>query len=306
MTARVAVVGSINMDLVVRCQNLPRAGETILAASSAEIPGGKGANQAVAAAKVGAEVSMIGRIGDDAFGPRLLSNLQAHQINTDHVLPCSETPSGIAVITVDDAGENSIVLSPGANSLVSGEDVEHARAVIEDADVLLVQLEVPAATIVTALRIAKAAGVKTVFDPAPAPQVWPGEFAIADVICPNETEAGAMTGMAVNSIETAIQSAGVLSTQTGGLAIITLGSDGAVICTPDGDCQHIPTGVTNVVDTTGSGDAFAGAFAVRWAETNDPAAAIHFANAAGSLAATRLGAQTGMGTRAEIDQQVRD
>ena len=306
MTARVAVVGSINMDLILRCRKLPLPGETTLAASSAEIPGGKGANQAIAAAKVGAAVAMIGRVGDDTFGPRLLSNLQAYQISTDHVLPCSKTASGIAVITVDDAGENSIVLSPGANSLVSPAAVQQAREVIEDADVLLVQLEIPTDTVVAAMRIAKAAGVKTVLDPAPAPQAWPGELAIADVICPNETEAAAMTGMVVDSVESAFRSARVLSTQIGGSAIITLGSDGAVFCTPDGDCQHIPTSVTDVVDTTGSGDAFAGAFAVRWAETNDPAAAIRFANAAGSLAATRLGAQTGMGSRAEIDPAVHD
>lgn len=301
MPPRITVVGSVNMDLVLSCRHLPRPGETTAATSSIEIPGGKGANQAVAAAKLGAEVSMIGRVGDDAFGPQLLVNLREQAVNCEHVRTCRNTASGIAIVAVDEAGENSIILSPAANNLVSVADVEESRAVIENADLLLVQLEVPTETVAAAMNIAKVAGVKTVFDPAPAPQSWPGPIAVADIICPNEMEAAAMTGMPIDNIEHAFAAAHVLSSQTEGTVIVTLGADGAIFSCPDGSQQHLPANPIEVVDSTGSGDAFAAAFAVRWAETSDVADSVRFANTAGALAATKLGAQSGMATRAELE-----
>ena len=300
MTARVVVLGSINMDLVVRCATLPKPGETITAASCAEICGGKGANQAVAAARAGGDVSMIGRVGDDAFAVRLVENLDNLNINAQYVRTSAGRSSGIAVVAVEESGENSILLVPGANAALSLADVESARAAIVSADVLLAQLEAPAAVVAEGLAIAKKAGVLTILDPAPAPPQWPGELPFADLLCPNATEAAAITGLRVSSAEEARAAATTLAKQTDGDVVVTLGGMGAVIAT-GGSVQHVPAIPTDVVDTTGAGDGFAGALAVRLAEGCELPEAVRFATADGALAVSRLGAQVGMGTRAEIE-----
>ena len=200
---KIVVVGSINMDLVVRCPSLVLPGQTILADSSSEVCGGKGANQAVAAAKAGGQVSMIGRIGNDAFADRLMTNLKQHQIDCTAVKRCADGGSGLAIVAVESSGENSIMVIPGANAQVSAEDVREHRSLIESADVLLVQLEIPLDAVITSIRIAKSAGVKVMLDPAPTLTQWPAELLEVDLICPNETEAAVLVNHPVDTIKDA-------------------------------------------------------------------------------------------------------
>lgn len=295
------VLGSINMDLVIRCNQLPRPGQTIIADSSAEVPGGKGANQAVAAARAGGDVSMIGRVGDDAFSSRLVDNLQRERIVTTGVLPTAGTPSGLAIVAVESSGENSIVAVPGANACLTPVDVEAFADRIRAADVLMLQLEVPVETVLAAIEIARQAGVTIVLDPAPMPPSIDDALLNVDLICPNESETEAIVGHPVSSDEEIDRAIASLHARGARQVILTLGSRGAVAS--DGTTIHriTPTPITPV-DTTAAGDAFAGALAVRLAEGASLFEAAAFAAAAGALAATRLGAQPGMPTRTEIDQ----
>lgn len=310
--ARVIVLGSINMDLVARCPQLPVAGETLTATSFHEIPGGKGANQAVAASRAGAEVTLIGRVGDDGFAPRLTSHLERQRVDCRQVQPTADTPSGLALIAVSAAGENQIVVVPGANGAVSCDDVDRCRSLIESSDVLLVQLEVPLAAVARAIGIARAAGVRVILDPAPAPTTaLPRELLDVDLICPNETEAAALTEQAretdskMDSLATAEAAARQLHELGARAVVVTLGSRGALLLCEDRVQLVEPTLVT-AIDTTAAGDAFAGAVAVRWSETGDLTDAVRWGNIAGGLAASRLGAQPSMATREEIERIASD
>lgn len=296
----VAVLGSINMDLVVRCQSLPVGGQTVVADSVSEVCGGKGANQAVAAAKAGGDVRMIGRVGDDAFAQRLMGNLRDHQVNCDAVSQTSNCASGLAIVAVEASGQNSILIVAGANGRVSIADVEAFRHLIESADVLLLQLEIPTACVLAAIHIADGAGVRCVLDPAPVASDWNDELLQVDFICPNETEASAITGLSVKSIGEAESAAKQLQQRGAKNVAITLGERGVVLLAGD-TLHHIEATAIEAVDTTAAGDAFAGAFAVRWAETDDILEAVRFASVAGAIAATRLGAQPSIATRNEIE-----
>ncbi len=299
-TPRIAVLGSINMDLVVRCAALPRPGETVTGCSAAEICGGKGANQAVAAARAGGVVSMIGRVGSDGFGAHLLVNLHKEQIVCRHVHDTADCPSGLAFICVEDSGQNSIIYVPGANGRVTVVDVQAARQAIESAQVLLVQLETPIDSVLAAIRIARAAGVRTIVDPAPAPAHCPDELLGVDLICPNESEAAAITGSPVDTLEQAEAAARTLHRRGARHVVITLGSRGALLF--DGSAaQIIEPFAIRAVDATAAGDAFAGALAVAWAGGLSLLQAITFASAAGAVAASRPGAQPSLPTRQEIE-----
>ncbi|WP_417739679.1 ribokinase [Rosistilla oblonga] len=299
--AQIVVLGSINMDLVIRCSQLPRPGQTIIADSSAEVPGGKGANQAVAAARAGGNVSMIGRVGDDAFSSRLMENLQREQVATDGVLPTTETPSGLAIVAVESSGENSIVAVPGANARLSPADVATFADRIRTADVLMLQLEVPIETVQAAIEVARQAGVTIVLDPAPMPAELDDALLRADLICPNESETEAIVGHPVSSDEEIDRAIASLHARGARQVILTLGSRGAVASDGTTIRRIDPTPI-DPVDTTAAGDAFAGALAVRLAEGANLFEAAGFAAVAGALAATRPGAQPGMPTRTEIDQ----
>jgi ribokinase len=300
-TPRVAVLGSINMDLVVRCAVLPSPGQTIAGSSVDEICGGKGANQAVAAARAGGKVAMIGRIGNDGFGARMLVNLHDEQINCRHVQDTAHCPTGVAFICVEDSGQNAIIYVPGANGCVTVADVEAARSAIESADVLLLQLETPVDSVLAAIRIAKAAGVRTILDPAPAPHRCPDELLDVDLICPNESEAAAITGSPVETITQAQAAARTLHERGARHVVITLGGRGALLVDDD-TTQLIEPFAIRPVDTTAAGDAFAGALAVAWASGRPLLEAITFASAAGALAASHAGAQPSLPTRDEIEK----
>ncbi len=315
---RVLVVGSINLDLVIRCHELPQPGQTISAISSTELCGGKGANQAVAAARAGGDVTLISRVGNDVFADRLVANLQAEGIDTRSIKRIDDCSSGVAIVAVEDSGQNSIMVVPGANSQLSPEEVTQYRSLIESADIILLQFEIPHPTVAEVIRIAGQAGKKIILDPAPAPSVWPGILSelvnqnqdasqqeasllsLISLICPNETEATALTGVPIDSMEQAERAARVLLAQGVQAVAITMASQGTLLVDSKSS-QLVPPFQVQPVDTTAAGDAFAGALAIRWAETNDLCDAIKFANATGALAVTRIGAQQAMPTRAEID-----
>jgi ribokinase len=297
---RVVVVGSINMDLVIRCPELPRPGQTILGRSVCELPGGKGANQAVAAARMGGRVSMIGRVGDDAFGKELINHLNTEGVDTSSMKVTSQTPSGLAVVSVDDHAENSIVVIPGANAELSVDDVQAASAQIESADILLVQLEISLKTVEAAVAIAHKAGVKVLLDPAPSVGRLPESLLQCDLICPNVTEAEAILGRSFvdsQDIKRGAQELVALGYQR---VMITWGARGAIFC--DGErMSHVPGFEVDAVDTTASGDAFAGTLAVAWCAEGAIEAAMVRANAAGAIVASRSGAQTAMPTAEEVE-----
>lgn len=296
----IAVIGSINMDLVVRCAKLPEPGETLLAESSSEICGGKGANQAVAAARAGGKVRMVGRVGADAFADRLISNLERAEICTEHVQRTADCASGLAVVAVENSGQNSIMVVPGANGLVTEDDIRRAQAVIEGSQVVLLQLEIPLPAILAAIQIAKAADVRVILDPAPAPNDWPSELLHVDLLCPNESEAATILGQQVQTVEQAEAAARALCDRGASNVAVTLGSRGTAL-NAGGHPQLVEPFPVEVCDTTAAGDAFAGALAVYWAEKDDLAEAVRFGSAAGALAASRPGAQPSMASRVEIE-----
>jgi ribokinase len=306
---RIAVVGSINADLVVRCARLPRPGETISARDVSEVPGGKGANQAVAAARLGAEVAMIGRVGDDAFGQRLINGLQENGVDVEFVQATPDCVSGLAIVAVEDSGENSIMVVPGANGRVTPADVLAAGEVIRRADSVLVQLEVPLETTIAAIKLARDCGTPVILDPAPAPaptlddnqSAILAELLQVEVACQNEAEALALTNVRIETVADAEQAACCLRSLGPKYGIVTLGARGAVFCEPDTRPLLVPAFNIQVVDTTAAGDAFAAALAVRLAQGAAISEAVRFACAAGALAASRPGAQPAMPTLSDVD-----
>jgi ribokinase len=301
MGAKIAVVGSLNMDLVVRAPHMPIPGETVIGSDFRTIPGGKGANQAVAAARLEAEVTMIGRVGDDDFGPAQLRNLGELGIDTTHVIVDSEAATGIALITLDASGQNSIVLAPGANMRLREEDISAARCAIVQSDVLVLQLESPLEVVVYAIDMAHAEGVKVILNPAPAQPVPKETLAKLDYLIPNESETALLTGIEVAGINSAKEAAERLRGEGVGTVILTLGDRGAYLASAE-ESVHVPGYEVEVVDTTAAGDAFVGGFAVALAEDKSLAEAVRWGNAAGALATTKLGAQPSLPTRGEVEE----
>ncbi len=299
--ARLTVVGSLNMDLVVRTPRIPRPGETIIGKDFHTIPGGKGANQAVAAARLGAQVTMVGRVGDDDFGRALLNNLRTAGINTDFVKVDPEAATGIALITVEDSGENNIVLASGSNMRLTVEDIEAAAEAIAQADIVLFQLESPLPAVEAGLRLAKERGVVTLLNPAPAQPLSDTLLSYVDILVPNETETALLTGLPVTTAAEIEKAAEHLRRVGVGAVILTLGERGAFLCSDAGNAMF-PAYRIEPVDTTAAGDAFVAGLAVAWAETGDLTSAIPWANAAGALAAMKLGAQPSLPTRSEWEQ----
>jgi ribokinase len=276
----IAVVGSINLDVVVGVERHPAPGETVVGGDRMELPGGKGANQAVAAARLGATVGFVGRVGDDDAGRRLRDGLAGEGIDVAHVLVDPEAPTGMALIAVDGAGENTIVVSPGANARVGAGDVEAARDVLAGAAVTLVQHEVPEDAV--AATIAGAGGA-VVLNPAPARPI----VAAVDVLVPNRGELEALAGRAGDPVELARGLGGVRA------VVVTLGAEGAVVV--EGDrAELIPAPRVEAVDTTGAGDAFCGALAQALDSGADLVEAASWATRAAAASVTRLGAQAGM------------
>ena len=301
MTARVTVVGSLNMDLVARAPRIPQPGETIIGGDFHTVPGGKGANQAVAAARLGAQVSMVGRVGRDAFADLLLNNLAAAGVDHTFVTQDPEAATGVALIVVDDAGQNSIVVASGANMRLSPADVDGADAAIAAADALLLQLESPLETVTRAAEVAHAHGVKVILNPAPARSLPGALLSLVDVLIPNESETALLTGMPVGDQAEAEAAATALRGLGVGTVILTLGERGALLAREE-KTELFPAFDVTSVDTTAAGDAFVGGFAVALAEGQSLAEAVRWGNAAGALATTKLGAQPSLPTRQEVKE----
>jgi ribokinase len=301
MTARVAVAGSLNMDLVVRAPHIPQPGETIIGSDFRNVPGGKGANQAVAAARLGADVSMVGRVGHDTFAEPLLENLAADGVDHTYVTRDPEAATGVALIVVDDAGENSIVVASGANARFSPADVDAAEEALVDADVLLLQLESPLETVRRAAELARAHGAKVLLNPAPAQDLSDELLSLIDALIPNETEAALLTGRSVRSEKDARVAAEALWDSGVETVIVTLGERGALLA-QDGTVTLVPAFQVEAVDTTAAGDAFVGGFAVALAEGSALEEAVRWGNAAGALAATKMGAQPSLPTREALER----
>ena len=299
--ANIIVIGSLNADLVVRAPRFPAPGETISGEDLAIIPGGKGANQAVAAARQGASVAMTGRVGNDSFGPALTQNLQKNNVDTVHVLS-NESATGTAIIVVDSSGQNSIVLSPGANGKVTPDDVDAVP--FQDAKMLLLQLEIPLETVVHAASLARQNGLRVILNPAPAQSIPDSLLADVDILVPNESELQLLSGQPVKDTDTAKSAAQTLLEKGVKTVIVTLGANGALLVT-DKQAMHIPSFKVDVVDTTAAGDAFIGGLAAALLDGKPLEEAVRYGNASGALAATRFGAQPSLPTQDEVDQLLR-
>lgn len=300
MRKGVAILGIFVADLAFRAGRQPAMGETLMGSGFKMGPGGKGSNQAVAAARAGASVSFISRLGQDAFGEIALSTWKAEGISPRVALSGSE-PTGAAYIFVsDETGENAIIVVPGAAGGISAADVEREREAIESAKVFVTQLEQPIAAALRGLEIARAAGAVTVFNPAPAAAVPEQLYGLCDYVIPNETEAADITGIAVSTVEDAKRAGDVLLQKGAGAAIITLGARGALFHNRDQSVMIDAFNAGKVVETAGAGDSFVGAFAAGLAEGMEPVAAARFGCAAAAISVTRPGTAPAMPKRAEI------
>jgi len=301
----IVVLGSLNMDLIVRTERIPRPGETVHGYGFSTVPGGKGANQAAAAARLGAAVTMLGRVGQDAFGDAMLDNMMMQGVETGYILRDRREPSGIALIQIQEDGDNSIVVAPGANGRVSIDDVYRATELIWGASFLVAQFEVPLPVVRHAIGIAASKGVPVVLNPAPAYAVDPGFLEGVYCLVVNETEAETLTGMAVADLPGA-RAAGIeLQAMGVPVVIVTLGGQGALLVA-EGKPLHVPARQVTVVDTTAAGDAFIGGLVASLDRGMDLPDAVRYATCAGSLATTVLGAQTSLPDKAAVDAFYRE
>ena len=297
--ADIIVVGSLNADLVVRAPHFPQPGETIHGEDLQIIPGGKGANQAVAAARQGASVTMAGRVGNDSFGPELIENLKRNDVDASHVQIDPHSATGTAIIVVDANGQNSIVLSSGGNGKVSRADVEDVS--FPDHKLLLLQLESPIETVLAAAQRARASGLRVLLNPAPARSLPDELITLPDFILPNEGELSLLTGQPVNDLSSAEKAARVLLERGAQHVIVTLGANGALIVSEE-ITKHVPSFKVDVVDTTAAGDAFIAGFASALLENKALEEAVRYGCACGALAVTKFGAQPSLPTKAEVEK----
>ncbi len=298
---RICVVGSSNTDLVARTPRMPVFGETLHGHSFHIGFGGKGANQAVMAARLGGHVTMVTKLGRDTFGNDTLENYRQQGVDTTYVLFDEQAASGIALILVDEVnGQNAIVIANGANGALTPEDVRSASSAIISAQVLICQLETPLAASVEAFRIAKAAGVRTVFNPAPAAPLTPELLALTDILIPNEVEAGMLVGRSVESSDHALEAARLLQQQGPKTVILTLGSRGALVVDGTGAPEFVAAEKVKAVDTTGAGDSFVGSFAYFLASGRAIVDAARRATKIATRSVLKPGTQTSFPWRAEV------
>jgi len=301
---KIIVVGSSNMDLVVKSPRIPAVGETILGGNFIMTPGGKGANQAVAAAKLGAQVFFIAKLGDDMFGTQSLANFKKEGVSTKYVVQTKETPSGVALIMVDEKGNNSIVVAPGANQKLSPEDVRKAQSDIASSGAVVAQLEVPAETVELAAELSNGFKVPFILDPAPAQKLSPELLEMVDVLTPNETEAQILTDIAVTDEDSAHTAAKKLLGSGVKAVILTMGAKGFLLATKN-QTESIPAIKVDAVDATAAGDAFTGALAFGLAQGQELFEAALFANCVAALSVTKMGAQSSLPARQEVESFMR-
>jgi len=304
---KILVVGSSNTDLIIKVPEIPRPGETLLGGQFQTFPGGKGANQAVAAARAGGEVVFIAAVGDDAYGAEAIRGYKEDKINTEDIKVCKGVPSGIAMITVSHKGENAITVASGANGELSAADLDEAEEAFEEADYMLVQLETPLETVHKAVELCAEFDTRVILNPAPAAELSSEILGKVDIITPNETEAEKLTGTKVENEASAILAADALHKNGIGTVIITMGSQGAFLSDPaSGNKRMIPGFSVKAVDTTAAGDVFNGQLAVALAEGLGLEEAILLSHSAAALSVQKLGAQSSIPLREETNSFLND
>lgn len=296
---KIIVIGSSNTDMVVKAGRLPAPGETVIGGEFLMNPGGKGANQAVAAARLGGRVRLVAKVGNDLFGKQALQGFQRDGIDTSSLFTDAQAASGVALISVDEKGENCIVVAPGANARLTPEEVQKALETAGPENTALIQLEIPVETVDSAIRLCAAKGIPVILNPAPAHRLADDLYPNLSVIVPNETEAGLLTGVPVTDAASAETAARQLASRGVRHVVITLGAKGAYYF--DGESGHLITApVVKAIDTTAAGDCFSGALAVAVSEGQPLPDAIEFACRAAALSVTRMGAQASLPFRKEL------
>jgi ribokinase len=298
---KIVVVGSSNTDMVIKTGRIPTPGETVLGGEFYMVAGGKGANQAVAAARLGADVTFVARVGGDIFGETAIRNFEMDGIRTDFIVRDAAAASGVALIFVDESGENAISVASGANARLSPADVARAEPRIAEADVVVLQLEVPLETVQAAIDLAKQHGRRVLLNPAPAQEVPEALLRRVDVLTPNETEAEMLLGGRDAGLGGVAATAQALRTRGVETVIVTMGKEGVFVVGAEEE-YHLPGRRVTAMDTTGAGDAFSGALACAWAGGLALRAALDFAIAASALSVTRMGAQSSLPTRDEVER----
>ncbi len=297
---KIMVVGSLHMDLTVKTERIPQIGETVLGKHFTMSPGGKGANQAVAAAKLGADVTLVGRVGADMLGKKLIENAKERRIDTSYIVEDRETATGVALIIVDEEGNNVIAVASGADMKCCHQDIDRADKIIRSSEVLSIQLEIPLRVVEYAIDKAFREGVKVILNPSPAQQLSDDLLRKVHILTPNEAEAEVLSGRKVTGVRAAkmvsekIRESGVEN------VIVTLGKNGAVMATEE-ETVHIRGIEVNTVDATGAGDAFCGALAVAISSGKDLKEAAMYSNCAGALATTKIGAQEALPRASELE-----
>lgn len=299
---KIVVIGSSNTDMVIQADRLPVPGETILGGTFLMSPGGKGANQALACARLGAEVTFVAKIGNDLFGIQAMEIYKSEQIDTRYVYTDNKNPSGVALISIDMTGENFITVAAGANQSLSVQDIDKARDVIRDADIILLQLEIPLETVAYAVDLAYRLGKRVILNPAPAASLHKTLMNRLYAILPNRIEAEMLSGIKVSDSRSAAVAAGIIRDKGVANVIITMGREGAFVLDDQGREAMLPANETPTIDTTGAGDVFCGALSVYLAEGHTLVDSVRFANVAASVAVTRIGAQSSIPYRFEIDR----
>lgn len=303
MGKNILVIGSLNMDIVINVEHLPKPGETIAGLDKKEHPGGKGANQAYAVAKLGGNTRMIGRVGADGYGQTLISSLRSAGADTSGIKAQEGTDTGLAFIYVDEKGENTIVLAKGANALLTPEDIRGMEQYIDAADIVLIQLEIPFETVTYAIEAASRRGKTVMLNPAPVRNGLEAVYGKVDILAPNEGELAALTGMDTGTVEGAGSAAKALIGKGVGTVIVTLGDKGALLVQKD-NVKHFPARKVKAVDTTAAGDVFCAAVCTALSEGKGIEEAIVFANTASAIAVTRKGAQPSIPSRQEVEESL--
>ncbi|MCF8379305.1 MAG: ribokinase [Bacteroidales bacterium] len=296
---KIIVIGSCNTDMVIKADRLPVPGETIIGGTFFMNPGGKGANQAVAAARLGGQVSFIAKTGNDVFGKQSVELYNTERINTEYIFSDLKTPSGVALINVDSNGENCIVVASGANALLSKKDIQSAQKEIESGDLVLMQLEIPIETVEYAAELAFQKGIKVILNPAPARTLSDRLLKSLYIITPNNGEAEILSGIKVNSWESAKKAAEVIHAKGAKIVVITLGSMGALVY-ENGVFHQVEATKVMAVDTTAAGDTFSGALSVGVSEGKSIVDAVKFAAKASAITVTRMGAQSSIPRLSEL------